>query len=90
MIEMENKKDLVSFEYEGKTYVMTQEEIEAAYRYQEQQYRKCDAEVLGWRYSGRAGALESRKSSPVWVERYHRIQGWWGDEDDPVPRLLLR
>ena len=45
MILMDKTKDLVNFEYEGKVYQMTRDEIEAAYRYQEQQYRKADAEV---------------------------------------------
>lgn len=43
MIELENTKEIVTFEYEGKTYQMSQDEIEAAYRYQESQYRKADA-----------------------------------------------
>lgn len=45
MITMDNVKELVTFEHEGKVYQMTPEEIEAAYRYQERQYRKCDAEA---------------------------------------------
>jgi len=38
---MDDKK--IEFEYGGKTYSMTEEEIEAAYRYKERQYRKEDA-----------------------------------------------
>lgn len=45
MILMDNTKETVTFDFEGKTFQMTQEEIEAAYRYQERQYRKCDAEI---------------------------------------------
>lgn len=45
MILMDNTKEIVTFDFEGKTFRMTQEEIEAAYRYQERQYRKCDAEI---------------------------------------------
>ena len=45
MITMDNTKARVTFEYEGKVYQMTPEEIEAAYFYQERQYRKCDAEA---------------------------------------------
>ena len=43
MITMENTRELIDFEYYGKSYRMAQEEIEAAYRYQEMQYRKADA-----------------------------------------------
>lgn len=45
MIEMENKKEAVTFDYEGKTYCMSRDEIEAAYRFREQEYREADAEV---------------------------------------------
>lgn len=44
MILMDRTKETVTFDYEGKTYQMTPEEIEAAYRYREQQYRQSDAE----------------------------------------------
>ena len=44
MIQRENTKELIDFEYDGKSYRMTPDEIEAAYRYQEMQYRRCDAE----------------------------------------------
>ncbi len=44
MITMENTRELIDFEHDGKMYRMTPEEIEAAYRYQEMQYRRCDAE----------------------------------------------
>lgn len=43
MITMENTRELIDFEHDGKTYRMTPEEIEAAYRYQEMQYREADA-----------------------------------------------
>ena len=43
MITMENTRELIDFEYYGKSYRMAPEEIEAAYRYQEMQYRKVDA-----------------------------------------------
>lgn len=45
MILMDHTKETVTFDFEGKTFQMTPEEIEAAYRYQERQYRKCDAEI---------------------------------------------
>ncbi len=45
MITMDNTKERVTFKHEGKVYQMTPDEIEAAYRYQERQYRKCDAEA---------------------------------------------
>ena len=45
MITMENTRELIDFEYEGKAYQMTREEIEAAYRYREREYRQSDAEV---------------------------------------------
>ena len=45
MILMDKTKETVTFEFEGKVYQMTREEIEAAYRYREQEYRTCDAEV---------------------------------------------
>lgn len=76
MIEMENKKDLVSFEYEGKTYVMTQEEIEAAYRYQEQQYRKCDAEVaVEWFVFGTDGESLSGEEYAQAVAEFEKNNG---------------
>ena len=45
MILMDKTKETVTFEFEGKVYQMNREEIEAAYRYREQEYRTCDAEV---------------------------------------------
>lgn len=42
MITMENTRELIDFEYYGKSYRMAPEEIEAAYRYQEMQYRKIE------------------------------------------------
>lgn len=45
MITMENTRELIDFEYEGKAYQMTRDEIEAAYRYCEREYRQSDAEV---------------------------------------------
>lgn len=45
MILMDKTKEQVTFEFEGKVYQMTREEIEAAYRYREQEYRQSDAEV---------------------------------------------
>lgn len=76
MIEMENKKDLVSFEYEGKTYVMTREEIEAAYRYQEQQYRKCDAVVaVDWFVFGTDGESLSGEEYAQAVAEFEKNNG---------------
>lgn len=43
MITMENTRELIDFEYYGKSYRMAPDEIEAAYRYQEMQYRQADA-----------------------------------------------
>lgn len=43
MITMDERKDLVHFEHNGVGYTMTHQEIEAAYRYQEHQYRLQDA-----------------------------------------------
>lgn len=45
MILMDKTKETVTFEFEGKMYQMTREEIEAAYRYREREYRQSDAEV---------------------------------------------
>lgn len=45
MILMDKTKETVTFEFEGKVYQMTREEIEAAYRYREKEYRQSDAEV---------------------------------------------
>lgn len=45
MILMDKTKEMVTFEFEGKVYQMTREEIEAAYRYREREYRQSDAEV---------------------------------------------
>jgi len=44
MFTMEPRTDVIRFEHDGKMYVMTADEIEAAYRYQERQYRLSDAE----------------------------------------------
>lgn len=45
MILMDKTKETATFEFEGKVYQMTREEIEAAYRYREKEYRQSDAEV---------------------------------------------
>lgn len=45
MILMDKTKETVTFEFEGKVYQMTREEIEAAYRYREREYRQSDAEI---------------------------------------------
>lgn len=45
MILMDKTKETVTFEFEAKVYQMTREEIEAAYRYREKEYRQSDAEV---------------------------------------------
>lgn len=45
MILMDKTKETVTFEFEGKVYQMTREEIEAAYQYREREYRQSDAEV---------------------------------------------
>ena len=44
MFIMESGPDVVNFEYDGVKYAMTEQEIEAAYRYRERQYRLQDAE----------------------------------------------
>lgn len=43
MFTMESGHSVVNFEYDGVKYSMTEQEIEAAYRYQEHQYRLEDA-----------------------------------------------
>lgn len=43
MISMEQRADVIRFEHNGVKYAMTEQEIEAAYRYQEHQYRLADA-----------------------------------------------
>lgn len=43
MFTMESRADMVHFEHNGVKYAMTEQEIEAAYRYQERQYRLKDA-----------------------------------------------
>lgn len=43
MFTMESRHSVVNFEYDGVKYSMTEQEIEAAYRYQEHQYRLEDA-----------------------------------------------
>ena len=45
MFLMDKTKETVTFEFEGKVYQMTREEIEAAYRHREQEYRQSDAAV---------------------------------------------
>lgn len=44
MLEFVAEKEAVRFSYNGKQYAMDTDEIEAAYRYQEHQYRLQDAE----------------------------------------------
>lgn len=43
MFTMESGSSVVNFEHNGVKYAMTEQEIEAAYRYQERQYRLQDA-----------------------------------------------
>ena len=43
MFTMESRDNVVHFEHNGVKYAMTEQEIEAAYRYQEHQYRLEDA-----------------------------------------------
>lgn len=43
MIAMEARSDVVNFEHNGVKYAMTEQEIEAAYRYRLHQYRLEDA-----------------------------------------------
>ena len=43
MVTIENTKEAVTFEYNGKSYCMTSDELEAAYRFKEREYRKEDA-----------------------------------------------
>lgn len=43
MFAMESGHGVVNFEHNGVKYAMTEQEIEAAYRYQERQYRLQDA-----------------------------------------------
>lgn len=45
MITMENTKEVVTFDHEGKTYRMSRDELEAAYRFKEREYREADAEI---------------------------------------------
>ena len=45
MILIDKTKELVMFEFDGKVYQMTRDEIEAAYRYREFEYRRSDAET---------------------------------------------
>lgn len=43
MFTIENAKEAVTFEYNGKSYCMTRDELEAAYRFKEREYREEDA-----------------------------------------------
>lgn len=43
MFTMETTKETVAFEYNGKSYCMTRDELEAAYRFKELEYREEDA-----------------------------------------------
>lgn len=79
MITMENTRELIDFEYYGKSYRMAPDEIEAAYRYQEMQYRKADAlrmltsYAFGTRWRGPSQRPESacgctrRRASLRWL-----------------------
>lgn len=44
MIRMEPRTDLICFNHDGTEYAMTAKEIEAAYQYQQHQYRLEDAQ----------------------------------------------
>lgn len=44
MFTIENAREAVDFAYNGKSYSMTRDELEAAYRFKEREYRKLDAE----------------------------------------------
>lgn len=65
MITMENTRELIDFEYYGKSYRMAPEEIEAAYRYQEMQYRKADAlrMLTSYAFGTRTSALQTGRLS---------------------------
>ena len=57
------KPDLISFEYDGKKYSMTEDEIEAAYRYKQRQFRLEDAreQVDFYVYSWHPGDLDEEE-----------------------------
>lgn len=76
MIAMEIQNDVVNFEYNGVKYAMTEQEIEAAYRYREHQYRLEDARrqfnTIVFGSDGESGLddLEREQARTDFVERY--------------------
>ena len=77
MITMENTRELIDFEYYGKSYRMAPEEIEAAYRYQEMQYRKADAlrtrrSTRFWRTWAASGTERQRHTSSPRMTMWRR------------------
>ena len=74
---LEYPGDKVAFTYDGKTYAMTPEEIEAAYRYQQKQYRLQDAAAQLNMFI--AGVSDPDWDEPefaeelVWFEKTHGI-----------------
>lgn len=71
MITMENTRELIDFEYYGKSYRMAPEEIEAAYRYQEMQYRKADALRMLTSYAFGMGAIMRTANRGEWKHWYN-------------------
>lgn len=88
MITMEDRSDLVHFEHDGVKYAMTEQEIEAAYRYQEHQYRLRDAKrhlnILVFGYDD-----ESDFNGPEHQEEKDRFFWEYGIkyEDTPFSRM---
>lgn len=76
MITMEPGAGVVRFEHNGVQYAMTEQEIEAAYRYQEHQYRLKDAEVhlnflaFGYDDGSDFDDPESQRAKAGFAEKY--------------------
>lgn len=76
MITTENGADMVNFEYNGVQYAMTEQEIEAAYRYRLYQYRLEDAKrhlntlVFGVDDGSSFDGPESEQAKSDFTERY--------------------
>jgi len=78
----------IAFEYNGSTYALTEDEIKAAYRYQERWYRLDDARrqlnILIFGYEGstrkttfsRMTSQRSRRSTASPMRRHPRRRCW--------------
>lgn len=94
MAAMEGSKDLVSFDHCGVKYTMTQQEIEAAYRYQEHQYRlqdaQCQLDILVFGCSDIDLEDPEFRDELKWFEKRHGITYAEASTSDMLERYIRR